>query len=123
MKLVLHLCIGRHILDNVTVAHEALHFFKNNRNGKTGFIFLKLDMTKGYDKVEWHYLEAIMPKMGFCQTWVKWVLKCISTISFAFNVNGEKMIYVKPQREISQDDPLSLYLFLLCAERFSNLLN
>lgn len=46
----------RQSLDNILIAHEYLHFFKNKRKGKARFMTLKLDMCKAYDKVEWVYL-------------------------------------------------------------------
>ena len=56
----------RLITDNILVAFETLHCMKNQTSGKTGFMVLKLDMSKAYDKVEWTYLENLMLKTGFC---------------------------------------------------------
>ena len=36
----------RLITDNVLIAFESLHYMKNNCTGKTGFMALKLDMSK-----------------------------------------------------------------------------
>ena len=40
------------ISDNILVAFETLHHMKTNKSGKNGFMAMKLDMSKAYDRVE-----------------------------------------------------------------------
>ena len=56
---------NRLILDNILVAFETLHYFKSKRRGKSGFMALKLYMSKAYDRVGWIFLEKIVEKLGF----------------------------------------------------------
>ena len=49
-------------------------------------------------------------------------MKCVFTPSFSVRINGKAYGNIKPSRGIRQGDPLSPYLFLICAEGFTSLL-
>ena len=113
---------GRLITDNILIAFETLHCMKNYNSGTNGFMALKLDMSKAYDRVEWVYLEILMRKMGFCEQWIGLIMVCVKTVTYSILVNGESKGLIHPSRGLRQGDPLSPFLFLLCTEGLHGLI-
>ena len=113
---------GRLITDNVLLAFEALHYMKNKRKGGVTHVATKLYMSKAYDRVEWPYLKAVLLKLGFDDSWVDLIMECVSTTSFSIVLNGSPKGHIIPSRGLRQGDPLSPFLFLICAEGLTSLI-
>ena len=114
---------GRLITDNVLLAYETLHAMHERKKGKKGALTLKLDVSKAYDRVEWNFLRGMMVKLGFPKEWIDRVMSYVTTPSFSVRINGKAYGNIIPSRGLRQGDPLSPYLFLLCAEGFTSLLS
>lgn len=60
--------------------------------------------------------------MGFSVNWVKFLMSCVSSVSYSYLVNGQLSGTVFPHWDLRQGDPISPYLFTLAMEVFSKLL-
>lgn len=80
---------GRLFADNALIALECFHWMKKKKKkGKKGMMTLKLDMFKAYDRVEWDFVIGVLKTMGFPDSMVQVISRCIKSATYQVLLNG-----------------------------------
>ncbi|PKI31207.1 hypothetical protein CRG98_048402, partial [Punica granatum] len=112
---------GRWINENGLLAQEILHTMRNTK-ARRGWIGMKIDFMKAFDKLEWNFIVKILQQLGFHPTFISWIYQCVSTSTFSILLNGSPHGHFSPSRRLRQGDPISPYLFVISMEILSRLL-
>lgn len=107
--------LGRRGVDNTIIIQELIHSIGKIK-GKKGYMAIKIDLEKAYDKLEWGFIKDMLARFNFPSNLSDLIMSCISSVSTFLLFNGGKLEPFCPSRGIRQDDPLFLYLFILCME-------
>lgn len=92
------------------------------KRGQVRYIALKLDLEKAYDKLEWTFIQKSLEFFQVPSGLIKLIMNMIRSTKYHIQWNGVPLPEVSPSRGVRQGDPLSPYLFILCLERLSRLL-
>ena len=112
----------RQITDNVIIVQEMLHSMRYKK-GRSGYMMVKIDFEKAYDRLRWKFIRETLMELRLPQLMVDVVMNCIESAKLNILWNGEPMEAFQPSRGIRQGDPLSPYLYVLCMERLSHLID
>jgi hypothetical protein len=110
---------GRNMAANINLMREILRYYCRKRASPRCII--KIDFRKAFDYVQWPFLKQLMNP--FPDHFVHLVMMCVETTSFSVAVNGDLFGFFAGKCGVRQGDPLSPYLFIMCMEYFSRLLN
>ena len=102
-------------MDNAIIAQEVIHTIRRKR-GRVGYMALKIDLEKAYDKLEWNFIRVMLIRANLPEDLIDIILSCVSTVSTSIMVNGEALDPIYPSRGIRLGDLLSPYLFILCMD-------
>lgn len=112
----------RQSCDNIIMAQEIFHSIRNKR-GKKGWMAIKLDLEKAYDRLNWMFIRETLEDIGLPTDFINLVWHCISSVRMKMLWNGEALEEFSPSRGIRQGDPISPYIFILCIEKLFHLIS
>ncbi|KAL5577574.1 hypothetical protein UlMin_019273 [Ulmus minor] len=113
---------GRSIHDNSVMVQEVIHSMRKKR-GSGGWMALKIDLEKAYNIMNWSFIWSVLEAFGFHARRIDWVRTCCSSVTMNVMINGAVFQSFRPARGLRQGNPLSPYLFILCMEILSRLIN
>lgn len=110
---------GRSTTDNIIVLQETIHSM-SHLHGKRGFMIIKLDLEKAYDRLEWSFIHDTLELLNFPPSMRELINVCISSAIMSINWNGNASSSFSSSRGLRQGDPIPPYMFVLSLERLSH---
>lgn len=69
--------VGRSILHNVLICQDIIKVCKKGQTQPN--FFLKLDLQKAYDTMEWGFIQEVMSYLEFPPFFIKLIMTCLTT--------------------------------------------
>ncbi|GJZ00485.1 putative RNA-directed DNA polymerase, eukaryota, reverse transcriptase zinc-binding domain protein [Tanacetum coccineum] len=104
---------GRKILDGPLMVSEIIDWYKKRRKN---LMIFKVDFEKAFDSISWKYLDFVLAKMGFGESWRSWIRACLYSTRTLVLLNGSRTPEFSLGCGLRQGDPLSPFFFILIME-------
>ena len=103
---------GRRGVDNAIIVQEIIHSMEKTK-GRGGYMALKIDLEKVYDKLEWSFIRDTLLRFNLPKNLIELIMSCVLSVATSILFNGGALDTFMPTRGIRQGDPLSPYIFIM----------
>lgn len=84
---------------------------------------MMIDISKVFDFMQWSFLLNTFKALGLAEKFIYWISLCVTTTLFYVQINGELAGYFQSRRGLRQGCSLSSYLFVICMNVLSKMLD
>ena len=72
--------LGRRGVDNTIIVQELIHTMGKTK-GRGGYMALKIDLEKAYDKLEWSFIRDMLICFNLPRNLIELIMSCISSVT------------------------------------------